>query len=114
MTTPPSDAERMLLELLNLLTKGQKSHTAISRNTNEVVHGLNRLLPLVEPEGQHGPGGETAQGLVQTLIDQIASLEAAQNRTAALMLSETRYQTSLLEQMARQLGVRLSPLSTSA
>ena len=114
MTTPPSDGERLLLELLNLLTTGQKSHSAISRNTNEVVHGLKRLLPLVEAENQHGPGGETPQGLVQTLIDQIASLEAAQDRTAAMMLSEIRYQTWIMVQIAQQLGVRVPPRSDSA
>ena len=103
-----------LLQLLDKLIDSQRSHTSISRNTNQIIHRLKNLLVLVEAEGQQGPGGETPQGLVQALIDRIASLEAAQDRTAEMMLSEARYQTLLLEKMARQLGFRLPPRSTSA
>ena len=114
MPTPAKDLIIQLLQLLHKMIEDQKSHTSLSRNTNDIAHRLKNLMALVEAEGQQGPGGETPQGLVQELIDQIASLEKAQNRTALMMPSETRYQTSLLEQMARQLGVRLSPRSTSA
>lgn len=111
MSTPPTDYSLQLLQLLDKMMQGQKSHTSISKNTNDIAHRLKNLMSLIEAEGQQGPGGETPQGLVQTLIDRIASLEAAQNRTAAKMLMETRYHTLLLEQVAQKLGVRISPRS---
>lgn len=114
MTTPTSDGERLLLELLNKIMTGQKSHTSLSRNTNEIAHALKKLLALVEAEGQQGPGGETPQGLVQKLIDQIYSLEQAHDHNAVMMLNEIRHQTSLMTQIALQLGVRVPPRSESA
>ena len=114
MPTPPSDYSVQLLELLNKIMAGQKSHTSLSRNTNEIAHRLKLLMALVETENQQGPGGETPQGLVQTLIDQIASMEEAQDRTAAMMLSEICHQTWMMEQIAQQLGVRVPPRSDSA
>lgn len=116
MTTLPND--RVILELLGNLQSKQQQHTALSRNTNEIVHGLKVLRALVEPLDQNSPGGETAPGLVQALIDQLFQIEQqlkrmeiSQERNAAQFLAESRNQTNLLKQMAGQLGLQVGPLS---
>ncbi|WP_054008879.1 hypothetical protein [Cypionkella psychrotolerans] len=69
---------------------------------------------MVEAESQQGPVGETPQGLLQILIDQISSLEEVEDRTAAMMLSEIRHQSGITVQMAQQLGGRVLRRSDSA
>ena len=107
MEPPTIDAQ--LLTLLNSLLSGQKGHVKISRDTNDIAHSLRALLVLTGQDATPGPCNPGPGGLVQQLVDQLASLEEAQARNTAQILEAIKAQTRVLTHIARELGLR--PLS---
>lgn len=104
MTTPATETQ--LLTLLNSLTKTQLGHVKVSRETHSMAHRLLALLVLTGQESTQGPGAPGAGGLVQQLVDQVASLEEAQERIGTQIIEAINNQTQLLLQMAWELGLR--------